>query len=89
VKKTPQSRAEEQFACIRNKDQDKSAFKQAVKEREKADTEREAKILRLRTLRLAKEAADKAAADQATADAEAAKASRPRKTVPPDTGSSS
>jgi hypothetical protein len=86
VKNFSQPKAEERFARIRNKNQDKSAFKQAVKEREKADTEREAKILRLRALRLAKEAADKAAADQATADE---KAARPRKTVPPDTESSS
>lgn len=87
MKKSAQIRAEEQFAQIRNKDRDKNVLKQALKEREKADTEREAKILRLRSLRLAKEAADKAAADQAAADAQAAKAPRPRKTVPPDTGS--
>ncbi len=78
MKKSAQTRAEEQFARI-HKDRDKSALKQSLKDREKADTEREAKILRLRGLRLAKEAADKAAADQAAADEKAAKAARPRK----------
>ena len=79
MKKSAQSRAEEQFDRIRNRDRDKSALKQVLKDREKADSEREAKILRLRGLRLAKEAADKAAADQAAADEKAAKAVRPRK----------
>lgn len=76
MKKSLQTRAEEQFARI-HKDRDKSALKQSIKDREKADTEREAKILRLRGLRLAKEAADKLAADQAAADEKAAKAARP------------
>jgi hypothetical protein len=79
MKKSAQTRAEEQFARIRNQDRDKSALKQALKDREKADSEREAKILRLRGLRLAKEAADKEAADKAAADEKAAKAARPRK----------
>lgn len=76
MKKSAQSRAEEQFARIRNKEQDK----QALRDREKAENERAAHVARLRGLRLAKEAADKEAADKAAADAQAAKASRPRKT---------
>lgn len=79
MKKTARTRAEEQFARIRNQERDKSALKQALKEREKADVDREAKILRLRGLRLAKEAADKEAADKAAADEKAAKKAHPRK----------
>lgn len=85
MKKSAQSRAEEQFARLRNKEQDK----QALKAREKAANEQAAKVLRLRGLRLAKEAADKEAADKAAAETAAAKATRPRK-VPaaPDAGPS-
>ncbi|MBM3581212.1 MAG: hypothetical protein FJX37_04520 [Alphaproteobacteria bacterium] len=77
MNKSAQTKAEEQFARIRNKDRDKSALQQALKDREKADNEREAKTLRLRALRLAKEAADKEAAAKTAADTRAAKAARP------------
>ena len=69
-------RAEEQFARIRNTEQDKKA----LRDREKVENERAAHVARLRGLRLAKEAADKEAADKTAAEAQAAKASRPRKT---------
>jgi hypothetical protein len=77
MNKSAQTKAEEQFARIRNKDRDKSALQQALKDREKADNEREAKTLRLRALRLAKEAADKEAAAKTAADTREAKAARP------------
>ena len=84
MKKSAQSRAEEQFARIRNKEQDK----QALKDREKAADAQAAQVLRLRALRLAKEAADKETAAKAAADTAAAKASRSRKTpAVPDAGS--
>lgn len=77
MKKSAKSRAEEQFARIRNTQQDK----QALKDREKAENEWTERVARLRGLRLAKEAADKEAADKAAAEAAAAKAARPRKTA--------
>ena len=75
MKKSAKSRAEEQFARIRNTEQDKKA----LRDREKAENERAAHVAHLRGLRLAKEAADKLAAEKAAAEVAAAKASRPRK----------
>ena len=77
MKKSAKSRAEEQFARIRNTEQDKKV----LRDREKAENERAAHVARLRGLRLAKEAADKEATAKAAAEAQAAKASRPRKTA--------
>ena len=53
--KTVRSRAEKQFTATQKKD------KQALKEKEKAGQERAEKVARLRTLRLANEAAHKEA----------------------------
>ncbi|MFQ5783322.1 MAG: hypothetical protein ACE5H8_00680 [Alphaproteobacteria bacterium] len=65
------SRAEEQFAAIQKK------AKQALKEKEKARQEIAERVARLRTLRLAKEAADKEAAEEADAEKAAAKTKKP------------
>lgn len=72
--KSVRSRAEEQFAATQKKD------KQALKEKEKAQQERDQHIARLRALRLAKEAADKQAADEAAAAKAAAKGKKPSRT---------
>ena len=65
MSKNAKSRAEELFTATQKKD------KLALKEKEKAQMERAEHVSRLRTLRLAKEAADKEAA------AEAAKSKKP------------
>ena len=67
MSKSAKSRAEEQFAAIQKKD------KLVVKEKEKAEQERADHVARLRSLRLAKEAADKKAAADAAAQKLAAK----------------
>ena len=67
MSKSAKSRAEEQFAAIQKKD------KLVVKEKEKAEQERADHVSRLRSLRLAKEAADKKAAADAAAQKLAAK----------------
>ena len=66
--KTVKSRAEEQFTATQKKD------KKALKDKEKARQERSEYVGRLRSLRLAKEAADKEAAE-----AEAKKKPAPKK----------
>jgi hypothetical protein len=57
--KSAKSRAEQQFAAGQKKDQT------LIKQKEKAQQEREERMTRLRNLRLAKEAADRKAAQQA------------------------
>ena len=58
--KRVKSKAEEQFAAIQKKD------KQALLDKESAQDERDTKIRRLKSLRLAKEAADRKAAAAAS-----------------------
>ncbi|MEQ8356909.1 MAG: hypothetical protein RH942_15310 [Kiloniellaceae bacterium] len=62
--KSPKSKAEQQFAAGQKKDQ------ALIKQKEKAQKERDERMARLRALRLAKEAADEAAAnaEQSPAD---------------------
>lgn len=79
MKKTAKSRAEEQFARIRNTDQDKKL----LRDREKIEKDRAAHVAHLRGLRLAKEAS---AAAAAIAESAAAKTKRPRKSVSPAPG---
>ena len=62
MRKSANSRAEEQFAATQKK------AKQALNEKEKAVQERVEHVARLRALRLAKEAADKEAADKEAAE---------------------
>jgi hypothetical protein len=73
MRKSARLRAEEQFAATQKK------VKQALKETEKAQQEREAHVASLRALRLAKEAADKEAAEKAAAEKEAAKSKNSRR----------
>jgi len=65
--KTPKQTAEEKFAQARSRDD------AALKERQQAEHKRDAKVERLRALRLAKEAADREAEAQAKADKPARK----------------
>jgi len=67
MRKSPRSRAEEQFAATQKK------AKQALKDKEKAWQESEKRVATLRALRLAKEAADKEAAEAAAAEKAPAK----------------
>jgi hypothetical protein len=68
MQKSIKSKAEEQFAASQKK------AKQVLKEKEKAQIEGAEKVMRLRALRLAKEAADLEAAEAAEAEKAAAKA---------------
>ena len=70
-------KSQEQLAKVKQRDAD------ALREREKAQAADAAKTVRLRTLRLAKEAADKSAAEQAAAEKAAAKAKPQAKTSKP------
>ena len=76
VKSTVKSRAEQQFAASQKKD------KQVLKEREKVRQDQAAKMAKLRSLRLAKEADDKAAAEQAAQEALTKKAAPKKKKAP-------
>ena len=67
MQKSVRSRAEEQFAATQKK------YKQAQKEKDKAQNKMTEHVAGLRALRLAKEAADKIAAEQAEAKTAAAK----------------
>lgn len=65
--KTPKQTAEEKFAKAKSRDD------AVLKERQVAEQKRDAKVERLRGLRLAKEAADREAAAQAKAEKPARK----------------
>jgi hypothetical protein len=65
------SKAEQKFAATQKK------AKQAVKEKEKSWQELNARVAKLKALRLAKEAADKEAAELVAAEKAAAKKKRP------------
>ena len=69
--KSARSKAEEKFAATQKK------YKQAQKEKDKAETKLAEHVAGLRALRLAKEAADKLAAEQAEAETAAAKKKKP------------
>jgi len=62
MRKSPRSRAEEQFAATQKK------AKQALSEKEKTRQAITDRMAKQRALRLAKEAADKQAAETATAE---------------------
>ena len=68
--KSVKSRAEEQYAATQKKD------KQALKEKEKAQLERDQHMAKLRGLRLAKEAEDKKAAEKEAAGKAATKSKK-------------
>jgi hypothetical protein len=76
--KSARSRAEEQFAATRKKDQ------HVLKEKEKAEQARAEHMASLRALRLAKEAADKKAA----AEHAAARKKKPSRSPRADRGQS-
>ena len=67
MSKLARTRAEEKFTATKNKEE------QLLQKREIARQETTDKVARLRSLRLAKEAADKEAADEAEAEKTAAK----------------
>lgn len=75
--KSRNSRAEEQFTAVQRK------TKQALTEKQVAQSKRDELVTTLRGLRLAKEAADKQAAEIAAMEKAAAKVKKPRRPASP------